>query len=366
MKILKRVQAQTEALPYQISDMIKEIQDTIYNISARYLKAKGWDLSDIADYFVVEVQEAQPGIIRAEIRGELSEDELFGLMQQLDRVIAVKFDEEAYFDAVTPGVAEAFIRTEVQACTQVTTSEEVTTPDNASTHLNYTTPEMKQLKRAISSIYVDSDEQFHELVDAILNEEPINLVPETKALKRAIDGMVVDSDEEKRNLIYNVAKDLGVIESSTQTKATSKNKYCIQFKIGDEVRFSHGGGQYSDEVATISGYDKDGFYKVTWEDGSTSEGLSDTQLIYEDEDEDDIELSTEIKAYTFDETEDGWGEDVEAVLSEVFSRTEDLMYEVRNTVRGANTDCETVEDLAEYIRRIASDFEEAADEIESL
>lgn len=203
MKILKKVQAQTDTSPYQVSDMIKEIQDTIYNTSARYLKAKGWDLSDIADYFVVEVQEVQPGTIRAEIRGELSEGELFGLMQQLDRVIAVKFDEEAYFDAVTPGVAEAFIRTGVEASCSVT------------------------------------------------------------GKNSAVDA-------------------------------------------------------------------------------------------------------SQIKAYTFDETEDGWGEDVEAVLSEVFSRTEDLMYEIRNTVRGANTDCETVEDLAEYIRRIASEFEEAADEIESL
>lgn len=148
---------------------------------------------------------------------------------------------------------------------------------------------MKQLKRAISKIYVDNDEQFHDLVDSLLDSEPINLVPETMALKRAIDNMVVDSDEERRNLIYNVAKDLGVIESSTQ-----------------------------------------------------------------------------IKAYTFDETEDGWGEDVEEALSSVFARAEDLMYEVRNTVRGANTDCETVEDLADFIRQLAFEFEEAADELESL
>lgn len=232
------------------------------------------------------------------------------------------------------------------------------------TILNYITPEMKQLKRAISKIYVDNDEQFYDLVDSLIDNEPINLVPETRALKRAINNMVVDSEEEKRNLIYHVAKDLGVIESSTQIKATSKNKYCIQFKIGDEVRFNHGGGQYSDEVATISGYDKDGFYKVTWEDGSTSEGLSDAQLTYEDED--DIEMSTEIKAYTFDETEDGWGTDVRGILDLPFARAEDLMYEVRNTIRGANTDCETVEDLADFIRQLASEFEDAADELESL
>ena len=277
MKILKRVQAETDIPPYQVSDMIKEIQDTIYNVSARYLKARGWDMSDIADYFVVEVQEAQPGIIRAETRGELSEDELFGLMKQLDRVIAVKFDEEAYFDAVTPGIAEAFIRTSVEACSDVTAS------------LNYVTPEMKQLKRAVSKIHVDNDDQFHELVDSLLSKEPINLIPETRALKRAIDSMVVDSEDEKRTLVYEVAKDLGVIESSSA-----------------------------------------------------------------------------IKAYTFDESEDGWGEEVEGILSPVFARAEDLMYEVRNTVRGANTDCETTEDLADYIRNIATEFEEAADEIDSL
>ena len=437
--------------PYQVNELIKEIHDTIYNVSSKYLKAKGWDMTDIADYFVADVQEVEPGVIRAEIRGELGYEQLSELCSQLDKVIAVKFDKDAYFEPVEPGIAEAFIRTNVKACSNVTASGTniltmqdvqtliddygtkyfeaiptsggrelwfsifdvggynirikdgkiimISTDDpyddvrifrnldelrnylekqiaigkqeadmnysaNASTHLNYITPEMKQLKRAISNIYVDNDEQFHELVDAILDEEPINLVTETKALKRAIDNMVVDSDEEKRNLIYNVAKDLGVIESSTQIKATSKNKYCIQFKIGDEVRFNHGGGQYSDEVATISGYDKDGFYKVTWEDGSTSEGLSDTQLIYEDED--DIEMSTEIKAYTFDEDEDGWGKDVEDVLSVAFARAEDLMYEVRNTVRGANTDCETVEDLADFIRQLASEFEEAADELESL
>lgn len=441
--------------PYQVNELVKEIQDTIYNVASKYLKAEGWEMSDIADYFVVDVSEAEPGVIRAEIRGELDYEELSDLCNQLDKVIAVKFDKDAYFEPVEPGIAEAFIRTNVEACSDVTASASsqftmqdvqaliddygakyfeaiptsggrelwfsvfdigsynirvedgkiimISTDDpyddvrifrsledfrnylekqiaigkqeadknysaNASTlvtsSLNYVTPEMKQLKRALSKIYVDNDEQFHELVDAILDEEPINLVPETRALKRAIDNMVVDSDEEKRNLIYNVAKDLGVIESSTQIKATSKNKYCIQFKIGDEVRFNHGGGQYSDEVATISGYDKDGFYKVTWEDGSTSEGLSDAQLIYEDED--DIEMSTEIKAYTFDESEDGWGTDVESILSPVFDRAEDLMYEVRNTVRGVNTDCETVEDLADFIRQLASEFEEAADEIDSL
>lgn len=366
--------------PYQVNELIKEIQDTVYNVASKYLKAEGWDMSDVADYFVVDVQEVEPGVIRAEIRGELEYEQLSELCNQLDKVIAVKFDKDAYFEPVEPGIAEAFIRTNVEACSDVTASASsqftmqdvqaliddygtkyfeaistsggrelwfsvfdvgsyniriedgklimISTDDpnddvrifrsledfrnylekqiaigkqeadmnysaNASTlvtsSLNYVAPEMKQLKRALSKIYVDNDDQFHELVDSLLSNEPINLVPETRVLKHDIDSLVVDSEEEKRALIYEVAKDLGVIESSSA-----------------------------------------------------------------------------IKAYTFDEAEDGWGEDVEGILSPVFATAEDLMYEVRNTVRGANTDCKTVEDLADFIRQLASEFEDAADEIESL
>ena len=292
--------------PYQVADLIKEIQDTVYNVSAKYLKNEGWEMNDIADYFVTEVQEVEPGVIKAEIRGELDYEQLSELCSQLDKVVAIKFDKDAYFEPVEPGIAEAFIRTNVEACSDVTASGTnaltmqdvqaliddygtkyfeaiptsggrelwfsifdvggynirikdgkiimISTDDpyddvrifrnldelrnylekqiaigkqeadmnysaNASTlvtsSLNYVTPEMKQLKRALSKIYVDNDDQFHELVDSLLSNEPINLVPETRALKRAIDNMVVDSEEEKRTLVYEVAKDLGVINSSS-------------------------------------------------------------------------------------------------------------------------------------------------------
>lgn len=108
--------------PYQVNELIKEIHDTIYNVSSKYLKAKGWDMTDIADYFVADVQEVEPGVIRAEIRGELGYEQLSELCSQLDKVIAVKFDKDAYFEPVEPGIAEAFIRTNVKACSNVTAS----------------------------------------------------------------------------------------------------------------------------------------------------------------------------------------------------------------------------------------------------
>ena len=78
------------------------------------------------------------------------------------------------------------------------------------------------------------------------------------------------------------------------------------------------------------------------------------------------EASTDIKAYEFADNEDGWGEDIEDILSRVFAMAEDLMYEVRNAVRGSMTDCKTPNELADHIRELASEFEEAANEIDSL
>lgn len=356
----------TSASTYQVNELIKEIHDTIYNVSSKYLKAEGWDMADIADYFVADVQEVEPGVIRAEIRGELEYEQLSELCSQLDKVIAVKFDRDAYFEPVEPGIAEAFIRTGVQAGSRVTAS------------LNYVTPEMKQLKRAVSKIYVDNDEQFHELVDSLLSNEPINLVPETLALKRAIDNMVVDSEEEKRTLVYEVAKDLGVIEYSTKIKAyTDADSDDALWDVIDDPEFEFRGVQ---DV----GYDNDDNIMVIF-DHSIREDM--IEPIAE-------ELLTAFRQYgypvhewntngdnvfilsregilsstdtDFNEIEDGWGEDVEGILTPVFAKTEKLMHEVRNTVRGSYTDCENVEDLADFIRNLADEFESAANEMELL
>lgn len=361
--------------PYQVNELIKEIQDTVYNVASKYLKAEGWDASDVADYFVVDVQEVEPGVIRAEIRGELEYEQLSELCSQLDRVVAVKFDKDAYFEPVEPGIAEAFIRTNVKACSNVTAS------------LNYVTPEMKQLKRAISKIYVDNDDQFCELVNSLLSNEPINLVPETRALKRAIDSLVVDSEEEKRTLVYEVAKDLGVINSSYNVDV-----YCADAIDDDAVddidrefeRIDRSGTDEEVEIAAV-------MYNL----GITMKEARETlPTLSEDKIKDyvywyslrDLPIRTRLELYndykdgknissssTFkpsiladDQIEDGWGTDVRGILDLPFARAEDLMYEIRNTIRGAYTDCETVEDLADYIRQLASEFEEAADELESL
>ena len=59
--------------------------------------------------------------------------------------------------------------------------------------------------------------------------------------------------------------------------------------------------------------------------------------------------------------DDGWSEEVRDCLEDVFSDLEQLMYEVRNCVRGCYTNANTNEELAEYVRSLAEALSSSAD-----
>lgn len=88
---------------------LKEIQDTILNTSSKYLRDLGWDLSDIADYLIVEVEMVDKDRVKVEVRCELTYEELDNLLYELDKQINAKFDSSAYFEPVDPGIAQAYI-----------------------------------------------------------------------------------------------------------------------------------------------------------------------------------------------------------------------------------------------------------------
>ena len=100
-------------------------------------------------------------------------------------------------------------------------------PVNTSTSINaaeldYSTPELKKLRKAIQSIVVDNDAEFVQLVDDMINNTTINYVPETRALKRCIDNMLeYDSEREVRNWVLKYAADLGCIDSDNINSAST-------------------------------------------------------------------------------------------------------------------------------------------------
>ena len=107
MRITRR-SAKTQVSAASGSVSLKEVQDALYDAAVPYLKSAsiGWDLSDIADMLIVDVAPTDSGF-RAEVRCELSYDEMRGLSEILDKVIQ-KYDRDSYFDDVDPGIIEAY------------------------------------------------------------------------------------------------------------------------------------------------------------------------------------------------------------------------------------------------------------------
>lgn len=58
--------------------------------------------------------------------------------------------------------------------------------------------------------------------------------------------------------------------------------------------------------------------------------------------------------------EDGWSEEVQNELEPIFDDLQNLMYEVRNCVRGYSTSADTNDELAEYITNLAGQLMDSA------
>lgn len=62
---------------------------------------------------------------------------------------------------------------------------------------------------------------------------------------------------------------------------------------------------------------------------------------------------------------DGWNLEGQVwSVDEVFDQLEEMMYEVRNCVRGSYTGCKTYPELADYMRKLADHLKQAAEDVE--
>ena len=74
------------------------------------------------------------------------------------------------------------------------------------------------------------------------------------------------------------------------------------------------------------------------------------ESLFEDVDEEEEEV-------------DGWGSEVEAITADILSDIDQLAYEIRNCVRGSYTNCDNVNDLADYIEYLGITLSEVSDEV---
>lgn len=102
------------------NDTIKDLNDRLYSKASKYLKDNlDWDLKDIADMLSIDIAKIEDNLYRVQVRAELDYDWMFDLVKALDPIVE-KYDRDAYFDMVEPGISEAYISTDtIQSSTQL-------------------------------------------------------------------------------------------------------------------------------------------------------------------------------------------------------------------------------------------------------
>ena len=105
----EKIEAKQKMSPWKVKKIIKDLNDDLYNKASKVLQSEdfGFPLEEIADYLVIEVEEIPEGI-RAEVRAELSYSGMTELADALNPIVS-KYDKNAYFDMVAPGIMEAYI-----------------------------------------------------------------------------------------------------------------------------------------------------------------------------------------------------------------------------------------------------------------
>lgn len=86
---------------------VEWIKTKVWNAIVAKLEDDGWEPDDISDYVFVEVTQ-EDDRIRVEVRAELSYEGLEELIENIDPIVQ-EYDNNAYFEPVEPGIAEAYI-----------------------------------------------------------------------------------------------------------------------------------------------------------------------------------------------------------------------------------------------------------------
>ncbi|MBQ3185920.1 MAG: hypothetical protein IJB54_08080 [Firmicutes bacterium] len=102
---------------------VEWIKTKVWNAIVAKLEDDGWEPDDIADYVFIEVTQ-EDDRIRVEVRAELSYEGLEELIESIDPIVQ-EYDNNAYFEPVEPGIAEAYIwnLSKINGATDEDTSE---------------------------------------------------------------------------------------------------------------------------------------------------------------------------------------------------------------------------------------------------
>ena len=91
---------------HKINSLKKDLKSKIREVAIS--EEFGFDVSEIDNYFYLDIEELDNGRIRVEVRAEVDYEGLEYLANELDPIIQ-KYDKNSYFEPVEPGIAEAYL-----------------------------------------------------------------------------------------------------------------------------------------------------------------------------------------------------------------------------------------------------------------
>lgn len=184
LDIMEQYVEDAETIMSASSISMKAIHDKLLNAASKRMQKSdmGFPLSEIADYLIVEEEETEDGALKIEVRCELSYRGMEKLAEALDPIVA-RYDKNAYFDMVAPGIMEAFIfNKKVTADTMTPVESSVFDfPEPPLEPPDYDDPEEKE---SVEYITVDLDD------DIIVEVDTVDFVGSPKFEKDEADWVV--------------------------------------------------------------------------------------------------------------------------------------------------------------------------------
>lgn len=132
----------------------------------------------------------------------------------------------------------------------------------------------KALKESLLSHDLTEADEDEEVVDTPEEEEGEGIPPVEDTPSEEEEFVDPDGDTEKENQEDVKSKE----EDSTEYVNPLDNPYAVKHTIGDEVILAYANGTNSKLKGQIDGYDKEGFYRIMWSNGLTTNGITDLAL----------------------------------------------------------------------------------------
>lgn len=136
--------------------------------------------------------------------------------------------------------------------------------------------EEEELDTEIVDDEFDPDEEFEEPEV----EDEVDDAPKKRPTPPSFDDDEVDMDSESGSGDEDTpASELDIEDHTGDNTNPLDNIYAVNYQIGEEVTVGYTNGTSTGLAGTIDGYDEEGFYRIKWENGLTTNGISDLALL---------------------------------------------------------------------------------------